>query len=58
MQRALDVLGFAHDEKHNVFTLSAAVMLLGQMRFKEAGADACIVDGMHGRNVLLFMSKL
>ena len=47
-QHALDILGFTHEEKLNVMLLTAAVVLLGQLRFIEAGADCCMIDGMTG----------
>jgi myosin heavy subunit len=52
MQRALDVLGFTADEKMAVYTIVAALLWLGQIRLIEAGADACMVDGMIGNQLV------
>ncbi|XP_054160100.1 myosin heavy chain, muscle-like isoform X3 [Oppia nitens] len=43
---AFDVLGFSEDEKHNVYKITAAVMHLGTMKFKQRPREEqCEPDG-------------
>merc|ERR1712168_1328364 len=44
---AFDILGFASDEKWNCYKLTAAVMTMGEMKFKQKGRDEqCEPDAM------------
>merc|ERR1711983_272115 len=36
---AFDILGFASDEKWNCYKLTAAVMTMGEMKFKQKGRE-------------------
>lgn len=39
LQEAFDVLGFALEEKHNIYKITAAVMHMGTMKFKQRGRE-------------------
>merc|ERR1711970_85365 len=44
---AFDILGFATEEKWNCYKLTAAVMTMGEMKFKQKGRDEqCEPDAM------------
>lgn len=53
MKEAFDVLGFTQDEKNDIFSIVAAVMHLGSMKFKQRGreeqaeADGAVVRYHH-----------
>merc|ERR1719334_1764764 len=36
---AFDTLNFTHDEKHDVYKITAAVMHIGEMKFKQRGRE-------------------
>ena len=36
---AFDILGFSQDDKWNCYKLTAAVMTMGEMKFKQKGRD-------------------
>lgn len=39
LQEAFDILGFTQDEKDNVYRVTAAVMHMGCMKFKQRGRE-------------------
>lgn len=39
LQQAFDILGFTKDEKENVYRITAAVMHMGGMKFKQRGRE-------------------
>lgn len=39
IQQAMDVLGFTQEEKDNVYKITAAVMHMGRMQFKQRGRE-------------------
>ena len=44
---AFDILGFSQDDKWNCYKLTAAVMTMGEMKFKQKGRDEqCEPDAM------------
>ena len=44
---AFDILGFAQEDKWNCYRLTAAVMTMGEMKFKQKGRDEqCEPDAM------------
>ncbi|XP_042243038.1 myosin heavy chain, muscle-like isoform X15 [Homarus americanus] len=54
---AFDVLGFSHEEKENVYKVTAAVMHFGEMKFKQRGREEqAEADGTaEGENVAKLM---
>lgn len=47
MQQAFDILGFTSEEKHDVYKITAAVMHMGGMKFKQRGREEqAEADGM------------
>lgn len=47
MQQAFDILGFTKEEKENVYKITAAVMHMGGMKFKQRGREEqAEADGM------------
>lgn len=39
MQQAFDVLGFTQEEKNDIYKITAAVMHMGCMKFKQRGRE-------------------
>lgn len=39
LQQAFDILGFTQEEKDNVYRITAAVMHMGRMQFKQRGRE-------------------
>lgn len=48
LQEAFDVLGFTEEEKSSVYKCTAAIMHMGEMKFKQRGEQA-EADGTAGK---------
>lgn len=50
----MDVLGFTQEEKDNVYKITAAVMHMGSLKFKQRGREEqAEADGTEVGNILL-----
>ncbi len=48
VQEAFDILGFSQLEKDNVYRICAALMHMGEMKFKQRGEQAEPEDDIEG----------
>lgn len=55
-QQAFDVLGFTQEEKDNIYRITAAVMHMGGMKFKQRGREEqAEADGTEVRTRNIFL---
>lgn len=58
IQQAFDVLGFTQDEKDDIYRITASVMHMGGMKFKQRGREEqAEADGTEVSNCYLIQVK-